>query len=108
MARLPFVTTGTMPRIAGIQALAFHDAKGRIRHMHHAILLEGGRAPDFETMKREAIAHAAAFGADVRKLRVLHVREPFNVDAMHRVDVKRGRLVELKRGPEVRSAGPEL
>ena len=36
-----FVTAGSAPRVARIQALAFHDGAGQIRHMHHAITLEG-------------------------------------------------------------------
>jgi hypothetical protein len=41
-------------------------------------------------------AQALALNNDVSKLRVLHVREPFNFSARHRVDVKKGVLVELK------------
>ena len=36
-----FTSTGEAPRVVRIEALAFHDAAGRIHHMHHHVVLEG-------------------------------------------------------------------
>jgi hypothetical protein len=47
-------------------------------------------------MVDEGKSHALALGTDVSKLRVLHVTTPFNLSAQHRVDVKKGILVELR------------
>jgi hypothetical protein len=91
-----FATTGEAPRIVRVEALAFHDATGRIRHMHHHVVLEGAEPRSIQSMLDEVKAHAHALGNDVSKLRVLHVKEPFNFAAQHRVDVKKGMLVELK------------
>jgi hypothetical protein len=96
MATPMFATTGDAPRIVRIEALAFHDAAGRIRHMHHHVVLEGAEPRSIESMLDEVKAHAQALGNDVSKLRVLHVKQPFNFDAQHRVDVRKGVLVELK------------
>jgi len=79
-----------------VEALAFHDATGKIRHMHHHVVLEGAEPRSIHDMLEEVKAHALALDNDVSKLRVLHVKEPFNFSARHRVDVKKGVLVELK------------
>jgi len=98
-----FATTGHPPRIERVEALAFHDSAGRIRHMHHSIVLEGAEPRPYQIAVDEVVAHALASGNDLRKLRVLHVRTPFNLAAQHRVDVKNGVLVELQ--PPTRSLG---
>jgi len=91
-----FTSTGEAPRVVRIEALAFHDAAGRIHHMHHHVVLEGAEPRSLADMLEEVKAQALALNNDVSKLRVLHIREPFNVSARHRVDVKKGVLVELK------------
>jgi hypothetical protein len=90
-----FTSTGEVPRIVRVEALAFHDSTGRIRHMHHHVVLEGAEPRSLNDMLEEVKAHALALDNDVSKLRVLHVSEPFNFAARHRVDVKKGVLVEL-------------
>src|SRR5262245_34802808 len=87
-----FATTGHPPRIERVEALAFHDSAGRIRHMHHYIVLDGAEPRPYQSMVDEGMAQTLALGHDVRKLRVLHVRTPFNLAAQHRVDVKKGCL----------------
>ncbi len=101
-----FATTGHPPRIERVEALAFHDAAGRIRHMHHSIVLEGAEPRPYQAMLDEVMAQALALGNDLSKLRVLHVRTPFNLAAQHRVDVKKGLLVELR--PPTRSLGSRI
>ena len=96
MADPLFATTGNPPRIQRIEALAFHDATGRIRHMHHSIVLEGAEPRPYESMLEEVKAQALALGTDVSKLKVLHVKTPFNLAAQHKVDVKKRVLVELR------------
>jgi hypothetical protein len=91
-----FTSTGEAPRIVRVEALAFHDAAGRIRHMHHHVVLEGAAPRSIQDMLEEVKAHALAFDNDVSRLQVLHVRDPFDFSARHRVDVKRGVLVELE------------
>jgi len=96
-------TTGHPPRIERVEALAFHDATGRIRHMHHSIVLEGAEPRPYQAMVDEVMAQALTLGNDLRKLRYLHIKTPFNLAAQHRVDVKKGVLVELR--PPIRSLG---
>jgi len=91
-----FTSTGEAPRIVRVEALAFHDAAGKIRHMHHHVVLEGAEPRSIHDMLEEVKAHALALNNDVSKLRVLHIKEPFNFSARHRVDVKKGVLVELR------------
>ena len=99
-----FTSTGEEPRVVRVEALAFHDAAGRIRHMHHHVVLEGAAPRSIQDMLEEVKAHALAFNNDVRKLRVLHIKEPFNFSARHRVDVKKGVLVELREPVRSQSA----
>lgn len=91
-----FTSTGETPRIVRVEALAFHDSSGRILHMHHHVVLEGAAPRSIQEMLEEVKGHARELGNDVSRLRVLHIQEPFNYSARHRVDVKRGVLVELK------------
>lgn len=91
-----FPTTGTAPAVKEVQAIAFHDGDGRIHHIHHLIVLEGGRSLDREALMREARDQARSLGVDVSRLDALHVANVENPHAMHRVDVQRGVLVEAK------------
>jgi hypothetical protein len=91
-----FTSTGEAPRIVRVEALAFHDSSGRILHMHHHVVLEGAAPRSIQDMLEEVKGHARELGNDVSRLRVLHIKEPFNYSARHRVDVKKGVLVELQ------------
>jgi hypothetical protein len=91
-----FTSTGDAPRVVRIEALAFHDATGRIHHMHHHVVLEGAAPRSLQDMLEEVKAHALSLNNDVSRVHVLHIRESFNFSARHRVDVKKGVLVELK------------
>jgi hypothetical protein len=91
-----FVTTGQLPQIKRVEAFAFHDAAGRIRHMHHHIVLEGAEPRPHQAVLDEVMAQALSLDNDLSKLRVLHVTEPFNFGAQYRVDVKKGVLVERR------------
>lgn len=95
MTERGFVTAGSAPRVARIQALAFHDRSGRIRHMHHAITLEGAEPRSYDAMLEDAKTQARQMGVDLTRLSVLHVTAPFDLGAQHKVDVKKGALVEL-------------
>jgi hypothetical protein len=90
------VTVGPAPRVARVEAIAFHDAAGRIRHMHHWIVFEGAVPRRYEQMLEQARVEARNLGTDVSRLRELRVTRPFNPNVPHQVDVKRGVLVELK------------
>lgn len=96
MVERSFVTAGNAPRITRIQALAFHDSAGRIRHMHHAITLEGAEPRSYDSMLEDARIQAREIGVDLARLRVLHVTAPFNLGVPHKVDVKKGVLVEIE------------
>jgi hypothetical protein len=63
--------------------------------MHHSIVLEGAEPRPVEQLLEEVREQARTMGNDVSKLQVLHVKEAFNPAIQHRVDVKRGILVEL-------------
>ena len=95
MSERGFVTAGTAPRVVRIQALAFHDRSGEIRHMHHVITLEGAEPRSYEAMLEDATTHARELGVDLARLRVLHVTAPFDLGAQHKVDVKKGVLVPV-------------
>src|SRR4030095_13770787 len=99
-----FTSTGDTPRVVRIEALAFHDAAGNIRHMHHHVVLEGAEPRSIQDMLEEVKAQALALNNDVSNLRVLHIKEPFNFSARHRVDVKKGVLVELREPERLRKA----
>lgn len=99
-----FVTTGESPRVVRMEAFAFHDARGEIRHMHHHLVLDGAEARPVDEMLDEVRAQASALGNDLSALRVLNVKESFNPSLQYRVDLKRGTLVELK--PPLRSLAP--
>ena len=94
-----YASTGIAPRIKAIHADALYDAKGRIHHMHHVVMLEGGNTVDADTARREAAIHAERMGRDVRQLKALYVTSLPNPRAMHRVDVRRQVLVELEPPP---------
>jgi hypothetical protein len=96
MADVGYATTGSAPKIVDIHAVALYDAKGRIHHMHHVVMLEGGRAVDRDTAMRDALTHAERMGREVKKLKALYVSSLPNPRAMHRVDVKKQILVELE------------
>jgi hypothetical protein len=96
-----FATTGDPPRIQRVEAFAFHDAAGRIRHMHHSIVLEGAEERPSQAIIDEVRAQALALGNDLSTFKVLHVTTPFNFATQHKVDVKKRMLVELR--PPTRS-----
>jgi hypothetical protein len=102
-----FPVTGAAPKAREVHAVAFHDAAGRIHHMHHVIILEGARSIPEETMMKEARQQAEEFGVDVSKLQALRVTDIGNPHAMHRVDVEKKTLVELN-APEPFSHSPAI
>jgi hypothetical protein len=98
-AEVGYASTGVAPRIRAIHAVALHDAKGRIHHMHHVVILEGGNSVDAGIATQEAKVHAERMGRDVKKLKALYVTSLPNPFAMHRVDVRKQVLVELEPPP---------
>ena len=105
-----FATTGQSPRIERVEALAFHDDAGNIRHMHHYIVLEGAAPRPCQDMREEVMAQALALGNDLSTLQMLHIKEPFNFSAPHKVNVKKGILVELPapaRNLKIDAASPK-
>ena len=89
------VTMGNAPAVVNIQAVAVHDGRGVIRHMHHVIVLEGARPVDREKVTQDALGQASRLGHDVSRLKALFVPELPPSGGMYRVDTKRRRLVEL-------------
>lgn len=91
-----FSSVGKVPRVKGFQAIVFHDRDGKIHHIHHVIVLEGSRPVEHETMKQQACKQAEMLGVDVSQLKTLHVSELQKPHVMHRVDMKRKKLVEVE------------
>ena len=98
-AEVGYASTGVAPRIKAIHAVALYDAKGRIHHMHHVVMLEGGNSVDAETATREARMHAERMGRDLRRLKALYVTTLPHPRAMPRVAVRQQVLVELEQPP---------
>ena len=99
-------SVGVVPGAVAVQAIAFYDPNnGHIRHMHHAITLEGGRTLDGPALEREALAHAQHLGVDVSGLKRLHVPRLHDPGGRFRVDLKSQELVPLKVPPQLRVFG---
>ena len=100
-------SAGKVPRTVSVQAIAFYDPKdGRIRHMHHAITLEGGRTLDGQALEREALQHAEQLGLKLNGLRALHVPRLADAGGRFRVDLKSQKLVRVELPPEIRIFKP--
>jgi hypothetical protein len=89
-------TAGPLPAIKEVQAVAFYDATGRIHHMHHVVVFEGGKSHNADSAVRDAKEKAELMGRDVSGLKVLHVPHVEHPQSMHRVDAKKKVLVELE------------
>jgi hypothetical protein len=90
---LKFASIGKVPRVSRTEAYVFHDDRGTIRHVHQHIVLEGARPRPVDAMLDEVRAHAASYGNDVGKLKMLHIPHALDPSQEYRVDVKRGALV---------------
>lgn len=72
-----FPATGNVPDVKAVQAIAFHDADGRIHHIHHVIVLEGGRSVNHEALMREAKDQARSLGVDISASSSVSVRAAY-------------------------------
>jgi hypothetical protein len=95
-------THGRFPRLTGVRTVVLHDRRGRIHHVHQALLFAGPALipslSGLEAIARRAANRRASLPPD---LLVLHLEGPFPGHAPHRVDVARGVLV-----PESRRRAP--
>jgi hypothetical protein len=100
---LALYSAGNTPKVASVQAVAFYEpTSGQIRHMHHAITLEGAKALDAEAVKQEAIHNVKQLGTTVDGLKVLHVPEATLAGGRFRVDLKTEKLIPLELPPGIR------
>lgn len=96
-------SAGKAPKVISEQAVAFyHPTTGQIRHMHRAITLEGAKAADAETVKREAARQAGQLGISLDGLKALHLPGHSEASARFRVDPKTEKLVRLELSPQLR------
>jgi hypothetical protein len=96
---------GAAPSVVRVEGVALYDARGRIHHMHHVVILEGARPQEPDALKREAVSHARSMGHDVSRLKALHVADLRELRAMYRVDAKKQVLVEIEP-PRTRRRAP--
>jgi len=99
-------TIGTIPVEHESVAVLYEPHTGQVLHRHHVVTFRGGQHPDESTIERDAreqLAHARPTLA--HPVAVLHV-DPRLVGstAIHRVDTKRGVLVEVASPPPRRRA----
>lgn len=86
---------GTAPSIHTRHIVAVYDpADGRVRHLHHVLIFEGGRQVERASAEAEAMDNARQCGLDTAALRAIYVGDalPDEPGAL-RVDVGTGRLV---------------
>jgi hypothetical protein len=63
---------GKAPKISVTHIVAVYDpADGRVFHMHHAVVFEGGKSISQEQASREAVESAKRHGHDTEKLKTL-------------------------------------
>jgi hypothetical protein len=93
-----FETTGHN-RIQSIKSCLLFDAKdGEIRHVHHVVTLHGAAETSRSQIEKRALALAADFGLDVKRLRSLYVEgDELETGSRYKVDVKSGRLSKIER-----------
>jgi len=109
MPELRFTSIGKVPRVASTETYVFHDAQGTIRHVHEHIVLEGAKSRAVDTMLKEVRTHAASYGNDVSKLKLLRVAHALDPGMQYRVDIKRGALLAkpLESRPPLKQASGE-
>jgi hypothetical protein len=92
---------GKAPKVSATHIVAVYDpADGRLLHLHHVVVFEGGKSISPKEAEREAIEHARRRGHNVAKLKTLLVRERLPGGGHFRVDVAKGKLIALE--PPVR------
>ncbi len=96
-----FANGGRAPKVRARHTVAVYDpADGRVVHMHHVVMFEGGKEITSQQAEREAIEKATRRGHDAGRLKTLLSRD----DAAHhggrfRVDLKAGKMVALEAPP---------
>jgi hypothetical protein len=88
---------GKAPKVSAAHTVAVYDPiDGRLIHLHHVVVFDGGKSISPQEAEVEAIEHARRQGHKVAKLKTLLVREPLLGGGHFRVDVARGKLIALE------------
>lgn len=91
-----FVAAGDAPKMTSSEAVVLFDPRdGRVVHVHHSIVLEGGTRSEPEEMCRRAVTHARGLGCATDGLETLHVADYVPSPTPLVVDVGRRVLVRL-------------
>jgi hypothetical protein len=88
---------GKSLKVTESHSVAVYDPKdGRVLHMHHVVVLEGGKSVGAEQAQKEALAAAKRRGLRVEKLKTLRADLPAEAAGRFKVDVAKQKLVGLK------------
>jgi hypothetical protein len=89
-------STGEAPALLASDAVVVYDPKdGRVRHLHHSLVFEGGHRAEPESLRRTALEQARRLGCAVDGLATLHVRDFVPPTGPLCVDLARHVLVSL-------------
>lgn len=90
-------TGGKAPKVSATHTVALYDpADGRVVHMHHVVVFEGGKSVSAEEAQREAVENARRRGREVGKLKTLLVDRPTIGGGRFRVDTANKTLIPLE------------
>jgi len=99
-----FANGGKAPKVSATHTVAVYDpTDGKIVHMHHVVVFEGGKKVNAQEAENEAMQRAKSRGHDAGKLKALlvhHHAAPRG--GRFRVDLENKKLVALeipRRGP---------
>lgn len=98
-------STRGAPRVISDRLCAVYDQDTHdVLHLHRVATLEGGEAPDEDTVRARAMEHARAFApAHGRKIGSTFVDPSgFQPGCSHKVDLNGGKLVARRPRPEPR------
>jgi hypothetical protein len=98
-------TGGTAPKLAATHTVALYDPiDGRVVHMHHVVVFEGGKAVTAQQAENEAVEKAHRRGHPVDRLERLSLAGPApRVGGRFRVDLASRTLVALDHPARRRS-----
>src|SRR5437660_467534 len=96
---------GNAPKVSATHLVAVYDpADGRVVHMHHVLVMEGGKPVSAEQAEKEAVEHVKRRGRDAGSLRTLLAeRHLHSHRGLFRVDVANQKLVPMEHPVRRRS-----
>jgi hypothetical protein len=88
---------GKSLKIVEGHAVAVYDPKdGRVVHMHHVIVFEGGKSVSAEQAQKEAVEAVKRRGLRVENVKTLRADLPAEPAGRFKVDVDKKKLIALK------------